>query len=133
MTIRLEVTGETVEEFKQQFGQVLGVFVPFLTGARPAAPKETVTASGGEPKETAKSEKPKPVKDAAKKDAAPKGDAPSLDDLRAMLQKLGAEKSHDAVYEVLGEFGVKKASEVPEGKRAEVIEKVVGILSSEAA
>lgn len=123
MTIRLEVTGETVEEFKQQFGQVLGVFVPFLTGSR-QAPKETATASGGEPKETARSEKPKPVKDAAKKETPPKDDAPSLDDLRAKLQTLGTEKSHDAVYEVLKQFGAKKASEVAEDKRAEVIEAI---------
>lgn len=51
---------------------------------------------------------------------------PDLDEVRAKLKALGATNGlgHAAVFELLGKYGAKNASTVPEDKRAEVIAKI---------
>lgn len=80
----------------------------------PRKPKETVIDAKVEPE--------KPVE---------KTEAPAtIDDLRAALVKLAKADGHgeDAVWKMLGELGAKKASEVPEAKRADVIAEINKLL-----
>ena len=58
-------------------------------------------------------------------------EVPNIDDLRASLKKLGATDGFgaDKVFEVLGKYGAKNASTVPEDKRAEVIKAIDDMLA----
>lgn len=56
---------------------------------------------------------------------------PDIEDLRARLKTLGATEGFgtDKVFEVLGKYGAKNASTVPEEKRAACIAEIDGILA----
>lgn len=56
---------------------------------------------------------------------------PDIEALRASLKKLGATDGFgaDKVFEVLGKYGAKNASTVPEDKRAEVIKAIDDMLA----
>lgn len=56
---------------------------------------------------------------------------PELDDVRAKLKTLGATDGlgHDKVFELLGKYGAKNASTVPEDKRAALIAEIDELLS----
>lgn len=51
---------------------------------------------------------------------------PDIEALRDALKRLASAEGHgaDAVFELLGQYGVKNASTLPEDKRAEVIAKI---------
>lgn len=69
--------------------------------------------------------------EAATEVASTSAEISDIEDLRAALKKLGATDGHgsDAVFKLLGEYGAKNASTVPEAKRAEVIGKINGMLA----
>lgn len=58
---------------------------------------------------------------------------PDIEDLRARLKTLGATEGmgHDKVFEVLGKYGAKNASTVPEEKRAACIAEIDNLLKSD--
>lgn len=57
--------------------------------------------------------------------------APDIEDVRSKLKKLGATDGlgHDKVFEVLGRYGAKNASTVPEDKRAALIAEIDELLA----
>jgi hypothetical protein len=62
---------------------------------------------------------------------SPSGETiPDIEDLRARLKTLGATEGfgHDKVFEVLGKYGAKNASTVPEEKRADCIAEIDALL-----
>lgn len=60
--------------------------------------------------------------------------APDIETVRAKLKALGATDGlgHDAVFDLLGKYGAKNASTVPEDKRAEVIAKIDALMAEVA-
>ncbi|TWA89545.1 hypothetical protein [Bradyrhizobium stylosanthis] len=66
--------------------------------------------------------------------ASPSDAIPDIEDLRARLKTLGATEGfgHDKVFEVLGKYGAKNASTVPEEKRADCIEEIDELLKAGA-
>lgn len=148
--IRLEVTGDTVEEFGTNFARVIAVFAPFVKNGvqqmRDAAAKNTTPVEDAPPTQPEKPEpiegeiippkkEAKPPKEKAKpkqtdiEDAIKEAKPPSVGDVREKLMALSKSKGDDVVWELLGEFGVKKASDIPDDKRAEVIAKIDGLLA----
>lgn len=130
MTIRLEVTGESMAEFKANFAALIGTFLPLVMQPKPEAPKvEEPKPLEGEvipPKKDKKKAEPKQV-DIEEKIA----ETPSVEELREKLKALGA-VSHELVFELLGKHGAKNASTVPPEKRAEVIAAVDAKLKEKA-
>lgn len=139
MTLRFEVTGETLQELGRNLAQALPLFLPLLKAHQvvaqgpveePSLPVVEVQAEVVET-ETFTVEAPKPDKKPRKKaEAAPAGEkAPTVDDVRTALLKLAAETSHEECFAILQEYGVRKASDLPPEKFAEVIAKINGILA----
>jgi len=106
-------------------------------------PKEDAKADAGEPapaaedgsassKESSSAPSTDPVSSEPSNDAA---SVPDIEDLRARLKTLGATEGlgHDKVFEVLGKYGAKNASTVPEAKRATCIAEIDGLLAKLAA
>lgn len=80
-------------------------------------------------KETASSDASKPEVSSGSVSTASPVD---LDDVRAKLKTLGATDGlgHDKVFELLGKYGAKNASTVPEDKRADLIADIDAALAS---
>lgn len=130
--IRFEVTGDSMAEFRTQFAQAIGAFMPMLTTTAPAPTVEQATASVQEqPKEEAKSDKVKPAKAKDKpkqidleEKIAETAAKITIEDLRGKLKALGEKKGHDAVFKLLEDFGAKNASSVPAEKYADVVAQI---------
>lgn len=131
--IRFEVTGQDVQEFRQQFAASLAVFLPMLKGPSPS-PAE-VMAEDARQQAKVEVEPEKPAKEPKAKAKGKQTDleekiaeTPTIEDLRAKLQALGSKKDHETVFKTLEPYGVRKASELPPEKRAEVIATVDKLL-----
>lgn len=140
MAIKLEVTGENVADFAANFRALIGTFIPVLQHGMPRQPltPSDMPPNGDNPATPDTQQEPERDVPAKTKRNAKKADEPkqtdleekiaetkvTIEDVRAKLKELGAKKNHDAVYEVLKEYGVRKASEVPAEKYSEVIAKV---------
>lgn len=147
MAYKLEVTGENLAEFANNFRQIIGAFIPVLQHGQPPVPPaggQPVSPNGDNPAVSANgdnpvtnNEEPKSEGDvpAKSKRNAKKADEPkqtdeetkpkiTIEDVREKLKELGAKKDHAAVFDLLKPYGVRKASEIPAEKYAEVISKV---------
>src|SRR5688572_20987183 len=118
MTIEVKVTGETAGEVLDQMGGFVASSLvkqrvtpaPTDTSAGEMLKKET----GGRTRTSRKAEtKPEPQPDTQPETT--EAPAPGIEDLRKKLKHLGEAEGHghEAVYSLLSEFKVKKASEVP--------------------
>jgi hypothetical protein len=58
-------------------------------------------------------------------------EVPDIEVVRAKLKQLGATEGlgHDKVFEVLGKYSAKNASTVPEGRRAELVAEIDGLIA----
>lgn len=154
MTIRLEILADTPQELFTQLAGAIGAMraagggaaaqtVPVKEPAMPTATaegaletapkndavKETATRSKKkkdvQPERETKPENAEPSKDEAA------ADVPNIDDVRAALKKLASAKGDDVVWTLLGTYKVKRASDVAEDKRAEIINKIEELCEAE--
>lgn len=139
--IRFEVTGETVDDFRVNFANVLGVFLPLLRPVQsPPTQPELPTDEKAEPdapekteRRTRKKAEPAEPKQIDIEDAIEEKkerEAPDIETVRAKLKELAAAQGHDPVYTLLNSFGVKNASAIPVEKRAEFVAKIDELIAS---
>jgi hypothetical protein len=83
--------------------------LPKLTKKQREALEAAAKAESEKPTETVVEQKPEPAK------------APDIEAVREKLKAMGAKLGTDAVFELLGKFAAKKASDVPDDKRAALI------------
>lgn len=147
-----ETTDEAIAEFRKVFGALLGdtprTTAPLTGEVLDLAPKPARgrTKKDKEPETIEGTANPLPDASSAEKtesdstaSSAEKSDTsassassiPDLDTVRAKLKALGATDGlgHDKVFEVLGKYGAKNASTVPEDKRAELIAEIDTLLA----
>ncbi len=96
----------------------------------PATPKQEIIEPAKEPKKRApKAKEPETIEGTVNKDEPAK--IPDIELVRHKLKSLGSTDGlgHDKVFEVLGKYGAKNASTVPEDKRAELIAEIDGLIA----
>jgi hypothetical protein len=139
--ISITVNAESAEALKAQLRQILegeaakpaAALTPKGLDATEAArlpagePTAAATSDVAAPKTRKKADKPAEPKAEVKPEPEvktdPPAEVPSLDDVRGALMNLSKAEGHgsEAVFELLGAFGAKNASTVPEDKRAALI------------
>ena len=135
MSISVTVSGDTTDaiiaDLKRIFPSLLaGTALPPMQEqpSREPAPQEVIP-----PKErksrTTKPKEPETIEGTVNTDAP--AEIPDIELVRHKLKSLGSTDGlgHDKVFEVLGKYGAKNASTVPEDKRTELIAEIDGLIA----
>lgn len=125
MTISVTVTGDSADAMIADLQRIF----PALVAGTPLPPMQEQPKPEVVPpkKDTKKTAEKKPETIEATKNV----DQPDLETVRAKLKSLGATEGlgHDKVFEVLGKYGAKNASTVPEGRRAEIVAEIDALIA----
>lgn len=130
--IKLEITADSAADFKKTFEGLAAIITS--APAASAAPAEASKPAAEKPKAEVKpkaEEKAKPAAEKPKdkpKDEPKSEDAPKKvsldDDLSPLITKLATAGHRDQLVDILGEYGVQRASQVPEEHWADLLEKL---------
>ena len=114
------VCGEIMQGVGKRLADVFGVALPG-TSPREAESAESAT------KEAEKPAKKKTVATEQKKAVVPEESVPTLEEIRAVLAQKSIEGLTDKVKELIASYGVKRLSDVPPEKYADLLKKAEGI------
>lgn len=125
MPVSVTVSGDNVESMIADLNRV---FSALLAGTPLPPMQEQPKPEAAPPKKDTKKPAPKTAEAA---DTSKTADQPDLDTVRAKLKALGATDGlgHDKVFEVLGKYGAKNASTVPEDRRAELVTEIDALIA----
>jgi hypothetical protein len=120
--IKLEITADSAADFKKTFEGLAAIIT--------SAPAEASKPAAEKPKAEVKPKAEEKAKPAAEKpkDKPKSEDEPKKvsldDDLSPLITKLATAGHRDQLVDILGEYGVQRASQVPEEHWADLLEKL---------
>jgi hypothetical protein len=126
--IKLEITADSAADFKKTFEGLAAIITS--APAASAAPAEASKPAAEKPKAEVKPKAEEKAKPAAEKpkDKPKSEDEPKKvsldDDLSPLITKLATAGHRDQLVDILGEYGVQRASQVPEEHWADLLEKL---------
>lgn len=134
VTVSGDNTDEIIADLKRIFPSLMaGTALPPMQEQpkrdEPAPQQEVIPPAKETKKRAAKTKEPETIEGTVNKDEP--AEIPDIELVRHKLKSLGATDGlgHDKVFEVLGKYGAKNASTVPEARRAELIAEIDGLIA----